>query len=79
MILEDDAAGFGPAQDTHPVCLECQSRVAADDGHFECPDCGLPLCSEACYEVRDRHRAECEILSRTPNGHRMKIQFNREQ
>ena len=76
LILEDVPAAFGPDHDTVPVCLECLKRV---DGSYLCPDCDLPLCDEACYEKRDQHKVECQILSDTPTGVRLRVKFGRER
>eukprot|EP00095_Tigriopus_kingsejongensis_P008846 snap_masked-scaffold15_size728074-processed-gene-2.0 protein:Tk08846 transcript:snap_masked-scaffold15_size728074-processed-gene-2.0-mRNA-1 annotation:"protein isoform a" len=74
LILEDSPAVFGPNHDTEPICLECLVPV---DGSFLCPICGLPLCGEKCFQAAKYHPAECGLLSNTPKGYRMKVDFSR--
>ena len=52
--------------------------MTADD-HYPCPECNLPLCSEACYKSRKYHSAECALLAKIPSGHKMSVVFDRKQ
>ncbi|XP_059080183.1 SET domain-containing protein SmydA-8-like [Tigriopus californicus] len=74
VILEDDPAVFGPNHDTEPVCLECLVPV---DGAYLCSQCHLPLCGDKCDQIRKYHARECQLLSQTPKGYKMRVDFNR--
>lgn len=74
VILEDDPAVFGPNHDTEPVCLECLLPV---DGTYLCSRCNLPLCGEKCDQTRQYHIRECDLLSETPKGYKMVVDFSR--
>ena len=53
MILVDHPVAFGPNHDTVPVCLECLLPIN-EKSVFNCPSCGLPLCSaSSCEEKRE--------------------------
>jgi len=63
LVLDEDVAILGPADDESRVCTGCYFPTHG----YTCSTCGAPLCGPSCEHNSD-HQQECEVISRYAAG-----------
>ena len=62
-VLVDRALALGIFDDSKPVCLTCHEKIG-ETGSVLCPNCRMPMCDDPKCLDSERHKPECDVLSR---------------